>query len=47
LCARRGRRGWGPLFKGLAPNYVKVVPPMSIAFVTYEQVNAVGWAGRA
>jgi hypothetical protein len=26
------------LFKGLAPNYVKVVPSIAIAFVTYEQV---------
>lgn len=28
------------LFKGLAPNYVKVVPSIAIAFVTYEQVSA-------
>ena len=28
------------LFKGLAPNYVKVVPSIAIAFVTYEQVGA-------
>lgn len=27
------------LFKGLAPNYVKVVPSIAIAFVTYEQVG--------
>ena len=27
------------LFKGLAPNYVKVVPSIAIAFVTYEQVR--------
>lgn len=27
------------LFKGLAPNYVKVVPSIAIAFVTYEQVK--------
>ena len=31
------------LFKGLAPNYVKVVPSIAIAFVTYEQVCGVGW----
>lgn len=27
------------LFKGLAPNYVKVVPSIAIAFVTYEQAR--------
>jgi hypothetical protein len=32
--------GLGALFKGLAPNYVKVVPSIAIAFVTYEQVGA-------
>ena len=37
--------GLGALFKGLAPNYVKVVPSIAIAFVTYEQVGAVGWVG--
>lgn len=29
------------LFKGLAPNYVKVVPSIAIAFVTYEQVKEI------
>lgn len=29
------------LFKGLAPNYLKVVPSIAIAFVTYEQVKEV------
>lgn len=32
--------GMQALFKGLAPNYVKVVPSIAIAFVTYEQVGA-------
>jgi len=27
------------LFKGLVPNYVKVMPSIAIAFVTYEQVK--------
>lgn len=31
--------GFSALFKGLAPNYVKVVPSIAIAFVTYEQVK--------
>ena len=31
--------GVGALFKGLVPNYVKVVPSIAIAFVTYEQVK--------
>lgn len=31
--------GLGALFKGLAPNYLKVVPSIAIAFVTYEQVK--------
>lgn len=31
--------GMQALFKGLAPNYVKVVPSIAIAFVTYEQVK--------
>ena len=39
--------GLGALLKGLAPNYVKVVPSIAIAFVTYEQVGAAGWAGSA
>ena len=34
--------GLGALFKGLAPNYVKVVPSIAIAFVTYEQVGGAG-----
>lgn len=33
--------GVSALFKGLAPNYVKVVPSIAIAFVTYEQVKDV------
>lgn len=33
--------GIGALFKGLAPNYLKVVPSIAIAFVTYEQVKEV------
>ncbi|PSC67425.1 mitochondrial adenine nucleotide transporter ADNT1-like isoform A [Micractinium conductrix] len=33
--------GMQALFKGLAPNYVKVVPSIAIAFVTYEQVKEV------
>jgi solute carrier family 25 phosphate transporter 23/24/25/41 len=33
--------GMGALFKGLAPNYLKVVPSIAIAFVTYEQVKEV------
>jgi hypothetical protein len=28
-----------PVLQGLAPNYVKVVPSIAIAFVTYEQVK--------
>ena len=31
--------GVGALFKGLLPNYVKVVPSIAIAFVTYEQLK--------
>jgi hypothetical protein len=31
--------GFPALFKGLWPNYVKVVPSIAIAFVTYEQVK--------
>lgn len=33
------------LAQGLAPNYVKVVPSIAIAFVTYEQVKEAlgGW----
>lgn len=31
--------GFGALFKGLWPNYLKVVPSIAIAFVTYEQVK--------
>ncbi|KAG7673038.1 putative Mitochondrial adenine nucleotide transporter ADNT1 [Nannochloris sp. 'desiccata'] len=33
--------GVGALFKGLAPNYMKVVPSIAIAFVTYEQVKEI------
>lgn len=29
------------LWKGLAPNYLKVVPSIAIAFVTYEQVKEI------
>jgi len=31
--------GCSALFKGLWPNYVKVVPSIAIAFVTYEQLK--------
>jgi solute carrier family 25 phosphate transporter 23/24/25/41 len=31
--------GFQALFKGLWPNYLKVVPSIAIAFVTYEQVS--------
>ena len=31
--------GFGALFKGLWPNYLKVVPSIAIAFVTYEQLK--------
>jgi len=31
--------GWQALFHGLWPNYVKVVPSIAIAFVTYEKVK--------
>mmetsp|Transcript_40431 Transcript_40431/g.72625 ORF Transcript_40431/g.72625 Transcript_40431/m.72625 type:complete len:322 (-) Transcript_40431:172-1137(-) len=31
--------GFGALFKGLMPNYVKVVPSIAIAFVTYEKLK--------
>lgn len=31
--------GFRALFKGLAANYIKVVPSIAIAFVTYEQVK--------
>ncbi|CAG9466106.1 unnamed protein product [Pedinophyceae sp. YPF-701] len=31
--------GWASLFQGLWPNYVKVVPSIAIAFVTYEKVK--------
>ncbi len=31
--------GFRALFKGLAPNYVKVVPSIAIAFVSYEQIK--------
>ena len=29
------------LYKGIAPNLIKVAPSMAIAFVTYEHVKAV------
>lgn len=40
-CFRRtvAEEGVGALFKGLWPNYVKVVPSIAIAFVTYEQLK--------
>lgn len=40
-CFRRtvAEEGMGALFKGLWPNYVKVVPSIAIAFVTYEQLK--------
>jgi type VI protein secretion system component VasA len=38
--------GFAALFKGLWPNYLKVVPSIAIAFVTYEQVRG-GQAVRA
>jgi solute carrier family 25 phosphate transporter 23/24/25/41 len=31
--------GFGALFKGLWPNYLKVVPSIAIAFVSYEQLK--------
>ena len=31
--------GFGALFKGLGPNYVKVVPSIAIAFVSYEMIK--------
>jgi solute carrier family 25 (mitochondrial phosphate transporter), member 23/24/25/41 len=30
--------GVGALFKGIVPNYVKVIPSIAIAFVVYEHV---------
>ena len=35
--------GFGALFKGLAPNYVKVAPSIASAFVTYEKIKE--WLG--
>ena len=37
-CFRKtiAEEGYVALFKGLWPNYVKVVPAISIAFVVYE-----------
>ena len=42
-CFARTVREEGPaaLWQGLAPNYLKVVPSIAIAFVTYEQVKEV------
>lgn len=31
--------GAAALFKGIVPNYVKVIPSIAIAFVVYEQVS--------
>jgi solute carrier family 25 (mitochondrial phosphate transporter), member 23/24/25/41 len=31
--------GAGALFKGIVPNYVKVIPSIAIAFVVYEHVS--------
>ncbi|XLU98658.1 hypothetical protein S245_012998 [Arachis hypogaea] len=33
--------GVGALYKGLVPNFAKVVPSIAIAFVTYEVVKDV------
>ena len=47
-CLRQVREeGVQALFKGLAPNYVKVVPSIAIAFVTYEQVGCACCSRRA
>lgn len=32
--------GVGALFKGLAPNFIKVVPSIALAFVVNEQVKS-------
>jgi solute carrier family 25 phosphate transporter 23/24/25/41 len=39
--------GFQALFKGLWPNYLKVVPSIAIAFVTYEQVRRLCWCDSA
>jgi solute carrier family 25 phosphate transporter 23/24/25/41 len=31
--------GFSALFKGILPNYVKVIPSIAIAFVVYEHVS--------
>lgn len=31
--------GWKGFYKGLWPNYLKVVPSISISFVVYEKVK--------
>lgn len=36
---RCGAGAYGLCIQGLWPNYVKVVPSIAIAFVTYEQVR--------
>lgn len=33
------REGWRALYRGLLPNYLKVVPAISVSFVTFEGVN--------
>lgn len=33
--------GYQALFKGLMPNYAKVIPSIAIAFVVYEQIKEV------
>ena len=33
------REGWGALYRGIVPEYIKVVPGVSIAFMTYEYMK--------
>lgn len=33
------KESWRGFYRGLLPNYLKVVPAISISFVTYEQVK--------
>ena len=33
------------VMQGLLPNYIKVVPSIAIAFVTYEQVSCIPISG--
>jgi hypothetical protein len=39
----RSPRGWRSLFRGLAVNWVKVVPSTAVGFATYEMLR--GWLG--